>query len=160
MRGLFLSRVSENPVRDGIGIGIIAGAATAGALLGFGHARGATLQPLNAVAHMYAGSRAFLTTGFQPGITIGAVTIHLLSTILWGIVLAFIAAPLRGIERGFAPLGVGLLAYLADRFVAPNGLRPGFEVLLSSGETIFVYVVLAVALALGLWAAGQRADRL
>lgn len=147
-------------MRDGIGIGIIAGAATAGALMAFGHARGATLQPLNAIAHMYAGSRAFVTTGFQPGITLGAVTIHLLSTIFWGIVLAFIAEPLRGVERGIAPFGVGLLAYLADRFVAPNGVRPGFEVLLSSGETIFVYVVLAVALALGLWAAGQRADRL
>ncbi|HXT46997.1 MAG TPA: hypothetical protein VN717_00075, partial [Gemmatimonadaceae bacterium] len=65
MRGVFLSRVSANRIREGIGIGIIAGAATAGALMGFGHARGATLQPLNAVAHMYAGSRAFLTTGFQ-----------------------------------------------------------------------------------------------
>ena len=143
-----------------MGIGIIAGAATAGALLGFGHARGAMLQPLNAVAHMYAGSRAFLTTGFQPGITLGAITIHLLSTMLWGIVLAFIAAPLAGRERALAPLGVGLLAYLADRFVAPNELRPGFEQLLSSGETIFVYVVLAIALALGLWAAGPRSDRL
>lgn len=159
MRGVFLSKVSTNRLRDGIGIGIIAGAATAGALLGFGHARGATLQPLNAIAHMYAGSRAFLTTGFQPGITLGAITIHLLSTIFWGIVLAYVAAPLRGTERAIAPLGVGLLAYLADRFLAPNGLRPGFEEFLSSGETIFVYVVLAVALSLGLWAAGQRAAR-
>ncbi len=159
MRGAFLSRVSANRIRDGIGIGIIAGAATAGALMGFGHARGATLQPLNAVAHMYAGSRAFLTTGFQPGITLGAIAIHLLSTIIWGVILAYVAAPLHGRERAVAPFGVGLLAYLVDRFVAPNGLRPGFEELLSSGETIFVYVVLAIALALGLWAAGQRAPR-
>ena len=62
MRDTFLSRVSENRVRDGIEIGVIAGAATAGALMGFGHARGATLQPLNAVAHMFAGSRALMTT--------------------------------------------------------------------------------------------------
>ena len=159
MRGAFLSRVSANRLRDGIGIGIIAGAATAGALMGFGHARGATLQPLNAVAHMYAGSRAFLTTGFQPGITLGAITIHLLSTIVWGVILAYVAAPLKGWGRGLAPLAIGFLAYLADRFLAPNALRPGFEELLSSGETIFVYVVLAVALALGLWAARQRAPR-
>jgi hypothetical protein len=156
MRGAFLSRVRANRLRDGIGIGIIAGAATAGALMGFGHARGATLQPLNAVAHMYAGSRAFLTTGFQPGITLGAITIHLLSTILWGVILAYVAEPLRGWGRGVSALGVGLFAYLADRFLAPNALRPGFEELLSSGETIFVYVVLAIALALGLWAARQR----
>jgi hypothetical protein len=36
-------------------------------------------------------------------------------------------------------------------------LRPGFEQLLSSGETTFIYVVLAGALAAGLWASSQRA---
>ena len=151
MRGAFLSRVNENPLRSGITLGVIAGAATAGALMGFGHARGATLQPLNAIAHMYAGSRAYMTTGFQPGITIGALVIHFLSTIVWGVLLAYVAESLSARGRAFAPLGVAILAYLLDRFVAPNGLRPGFEELLSSGETTFIYVVLAAALAAGLW---------
>jgi len=156
MREPFLSRVSQHHLRDGIGLGIIAGAATAGSLLGFGYARGATLQPLNAVAHMYAGSRAFMTTGFQPAITGGALVIHFLSTIVWGILAAYIAAPLRARGRFLAPFGVGVVAYLVDRFVAPNGLRPGFEELLSSGETTFIYVVLAVALAAGLWVSRSR----
>jgi hypothetical protein len=152
MRGTFLSRVSDNRLRQGIGLGVIAGAATAGALMGFGHARGATLQPLNAVAHMYAGSRAFMTTGFQPAITGGALVIHFLSTIIWGVILAYAAAPLGRRARAIAPVAVGILAYVVDRFVAPNGLRPGFQELLSSGETTFIYVVLAAALAGGLWA--------
>lgn len=149
MRGAFLSRVSENRLREGIGLGVIAGAATAGTLMGFGHERGAALQPLNAVAHMFAGSRAFMTTGFQPGITGGALAIHFLSTIVWGVLLVYIAEPLSARGRAIAPFGVGILAYLVDRFVAPNALRPGFEELLSSGETTFVYVVLAAALAAG-----------
>jgi hypothetical protein len=156
MRGPFLSRVSENRVREGIGLGVIAGAATAGTLMGFGHARGATLQPLNAVAHMFAGSRAFMTTGFQPVVTGGALAIHFLSTIVWGVLLVYIAEPLSARGRAIAPFGVGILAYLLDRFVAPNGLRPGFEELLSSGETTFVYVVLAAALAAGLWVSSLR----
>lgn len=159
MRVAFLSRVSENRVRDGIGFGVIAGAATAGALLGFGHARGATLQPLNAIAHMFAGSRALMTTGFQPAITGGALVIHFLSTIIWGVLLAYIAAPLTGWARAIAPVSVGIVAYLVDRFVAPNGLRPGFEQLLSSGETTFIYVVLAAALAAGLWASSRMVPR-
>jgi hypothetical protein len=159
MRDAFLSRVSENRLRDGIGYGVIAGAATAGALLGFGHARGATLQPLNAVAHMFAGSRAFMTTGFQPAITGGALVLHFLSTIIWGVLLAYIAAPLTGWARAIAPVSVAILAYLVDRFVAPNGLRPGFEQLLSSGETTFIYVVLAAALAAGLWATTRLVPR-
>jgi hypothetical protein len=159
MRDAFLSRVSENRLRDGIGYGVIAGAATAGALMGFGHARGATLQPLNAVAHMFAGSRAFMTTGFQPAITGGALVLHFLSTIIWGVLLAYIAAPLTGWARAIAPVSVAILAYLVDRFVAPNGLRPGFEQLLSSGETTFIYVVLAAALAAGLWATTRLVPR-
>jgi hypothetical protein len=159
MRVAFLSRVSENRVRDGIGFGVIAGAATAGALMGFGHARGATLQPLNAIAHMFAGSRAFMTTGFQPAITGGALVLHFLSTIIWGVLLAYIAAPLTGWARAIAPVSVGIVAYLVDRFVAPNGLRPGFEQLLSSGETTFIYVVLAAALAAGLWASTRLVQR-
>ena len=159
MRVAFLSRVRENRVRDGIGFGVIAGAATAGALMGFGHARGATLQPLNAIAHMFAGSRALMTTGFQPGITGGALVLHFLSTIIWGILLAYIAAPLTGWARAIAPVSVGIMAYLIDRFLAPNGLRPGFEQLLSSGETTFIYVVLAAALAAGLWASSRMAPR-
>jgi len=159
MRGAFLSRVSENRLREGIGLGVIAGAATAGTLLGFGHARGATLQPLNAVAHMFAGSRAFMTTGFQPVVTGGALAIHFLSTIVWGVLLVYIAEPLSARGRAIAPFGVGILAYLLDRFVAPNGLRPGFEELLSSGETTFVYVVLAAGLAAGLWVSSLRRAR-
>ena len=127
--------------------------------MGFGHARGATLQPPNAVAHMFAGSRAFMTTGFQPAITGGALVLHFLSTIIWGVLLAYVAAPLTGWARAVAPLSVGILAYLVDRFVAPNGLRPGFEQLLSSGETTFIYVVLAVALAAGLWASTRMVPR-
>ena len=125
--------------------------------MGFGHARGATFQPLNAVAHMFAGSRAFMTTGFQPAITGGALVIHFLSTILWGVVLAYVADPLTARGRAIAPFGVGILAYFVDRFVAPNSLRPGFEELLSSGETTFIYVVLAAALAAGLWASSRHA---
>jgi hypothetical protein len=159
MRDAFLSRVSENRLRDGIGYGVIAGAATAGALMGFGHARGATLQPLNAVAHIFAGSRAFMTSGFQPAITGGALVLHFLSTIIWGVLLAYIAAPLTGWKRAIAPVSVAILAYLVDRFVAPNGLRPGFEQLLSSGETSFIYVVLAAALAAGLWATTRMVPR-
>jgi len=146
-------------VRDGIGFGVIAGAATAGALMGFGHARGATLQPVNAIAHMFAGSRALMTTGFQPAITGGALVLHFLSTIIWGVLLAYIAAPLTGWARAIAPVSVGIVAYVVDRFIAPNGLRPGFEQLLSSGETTFIYVVLAAALAAGLWASTRLVSR-
>ena len=85
--------------------------------------------------------------------------IHFLSTILWGIVLAYVAAPLRGLARAIAPVGVAILAYLVDRFLAPNALRPGFEELLSSRETAFVYVVLAAALAAGLRALSVRDPR-
>jgi len=100
-----------------------------------------------------------MTTGFQPAITGGALVLHFLSTIIWGVLLAYIAAPLTRWARAIAPVSVAILAYLVDRFVAPNGLRPGFEQLLSSGETTFIYVVLAAALAAGLWATTRLVPR-
>ena len=100
-----------------------------------------------------------MTTGFQPMITGGALLLHFLSNILWGVILAYIAAPLSGRTRAAAPIGVGILAYLLDRFVAPNQLRPGFEELLSSGEVTFVYVVLACALAAAMWVSSRHRSR-
>ena len=49
----------RNRVLRGVWIGLVAAAATAGALVGFGWVRGYPLQPLNTVAHILLGTRAF-----------------------------------------------------------------------------------------------------
>ena len=152
-----LSAVLRERVRHGIAAGLIAAAATAGVLIGFGLARRQPLRPLNAVAHMLAGSRAFYVSGFDAVVTPLALLLHVGSVVLWGVVFAAAGARLRGgrLWAGAALLAAG--AFVVDTTLVPARLRPGFETLLSTGELAALYVVLATSLAIGLrWSAPSR----
>lgn len=143
-------------VRQGAWAGIIAAAATLGTLLGFGRARGATLRPLNAVAHMVYGTRAFLMDELYAPITLTALVLHVASVLLWGIAFALLAGRLRGIRLLIAALLFSGFAWVTDRFLVPAALAPGFEQVLSPLELATVYLVLALSLAAGVRAAARE----
>lgn len=146
----FLSAVLRERLGQGIRAGVVAAASTTGVLIGFGIARGTPLLPLNSVAHMAFGTRAYLTEGFDVAVTSVALLLHFLSIALWGVIFALVAARLRGTTLIAASLLFGLAASLIDYFVAPERLRPGFERALSTPELAVVYVVLALSMPLGL----------
>ena len=135
---------------EGIRAGLVAAAATIGVLIGFGIVRGAPLLPLNSIAHTAFGTRAYLMQGFDPVLTSVAVTVHLLSIVLWGIIFALVAARLRGAALLVGSLVLALLAYVVDQRLVSERLKPGFEKALSAPELIVVYFVLALSLAVGL----------
>lgn len=144
-------------VRQGAWAGIIAAAATLGTLLGFGRARGAMLRPLNAVAHMVYGTRAFLMDELYAPITLTALALHVASVLLWGIVFALVAGRLRGARLVLAALLFSAFAWATDRFLVPSALAPGFDQVLSPLEVATVYLVLALSLAIGISVAAARA---
>ncbi|MDQ6830264.1 MAG: hypothetical protein M3081_15515 [Gemmatimonadota bacterium] len=137
-------------VKRGIATGLIAAAASAGVLIGFGRAHRAAFRPLNAVAHVFIGSRAYLFDEFDLRVTTLGVLVHVASVVLWGVIFTALARRLRGwMVVGAALVFVGA-AYVVDYAIVPERLRPGFEIALSRGEISVVYLVLAAALALGL----------
>lgn len=138
--------------------GIVAAAATLGVLVGFGAAHGAWLQPLDAVAHVVVGSRAYLIDDFVPAVTLLALLIHVLSIVLWAVVFAVLAGRLRGWGLGAAAAAFAGVAWLVDQRLTPAGLAPGFERSLSGAETAAVYVVFAVALGLGVRVARETRE--
>jgi hypothetical protein len=142
----------------GVRAGVIAAAATAGALVAFGHAHGATLRPINAVAHVLLGSRALLFDEFDPVVTIAGLIVHVISLAIWGVIFAVLARPLRGAALLLAGVVFAALAYLADYAILPAQLRPGFENVISRAEIIIVYVVLGVSIAVGLKLARDADD--
>ena len=144
---------------EGIRTGVVAAAATIGVLIGFGIARGAPLRPLNSIAHAAFGTRAYLMEGFDPVLTSVAVTVHLLSIVLWGIIFALVAARLRGAALLLGSLVLAVVAYIVDQLLISERLKPGFETALSTPEITVVYLVLALSLALGLHAARLAKDR-
>ena len=142
----------------GVRAGVIAAAATAGVLVGFGLARGAAFAPLNAIAHIALGSRAHLFDDFDPVVTLTGIALHTLSVVVWGVLFALVAWRL---PTALVWIGAGLMAvvaYVAYYHLLSERLRPGFERVLSTTEVASVYVVLAATLALGLTLARARDD--
>ena len=136
-------------VREGFRAGIIAAAATAGTLIALGGAHGAALRPLNSVAHIVVGSRAYYMVGIT-WITGVAIATHALSVIIWGVLLALLTARIRGWALYAVALLFAAVTWTVDYRLVPERLQPGFESGLFGAEIALVYLVLGLSLAWGL----------
>jgi hypothetical protein len=135
-------------VLRGVWIGLVAAAATAGALVGFGWVRGYPLQPLNTVAHILLGSRAFYVREAHPLITPVAVLVHALSLTIWGALFSLAIGQRRGIWLWVGAVLFAIGAAAIDFLVLPARLSPGFQTVLTRGEIIVIYALLAAVVAL------------
>lgn len=144
----------------GLIAGAIAAAATAGALLGLGRARGETFTLLNDAAHVVIGERARIVENANLVVTGVAMLIHLASLLAWGVVFVVVAGSLRGWQLLLAALVFSGVVYAVDLLLLPESLRPGFETAMSAGELALLYVILAAALWLGAREAEGHATRL
>jgi hypothetical protein len=141
----------------GVPIGLVAAAATAGALVGFGAVRGTPLQPLNAVAHVLVGSRAFYVAAAHPLVTSAGILVHVLSVVAWGMLFAFALGRSRGAGTWAIAFVFAAVVAAIDFALLPARFSPGFEMMLTRGEVVVVYGVMAAAMAVT--AGWLRADR-
>lgn len=135
-------------VLHGMWIGLVAAAATAGALVGFGTARDAPVQPLNAIAHVIVGSRAFYVQSAHFLVTGVAVLVHLVAMALSGVAFAWAFGRWRGARLWVAATAFAALVALIDFVILPDRFSPGFESVLTRGEVVVVYAVMALAFAI------------
>jgi hypothetical protein len=142
--------VLKERVRQGAQAGVVAWAATLGVLIGFGRSRGASLQPLNSIAHSLFGTRALLMQGFDWLVTPAALLLHLAALVAWAVLFALLAGRLRGVPLLAAAGAYALVVWLVNRIALPSGLVTGFVRVLSPWEIGAIYLVLALALAAGL----------
>lgn len=136
-------------MRHGVRAGIVAWAATLGVLVGFGRSRGAALEPLNSIAHPFFGTRALLMQGFSWTVTPAALLLHLVALVVWGAVFALLAGRLRGLRLLAAAIAYSFLVWLVNQVVLPSVFSEGLSQSLSPWELGVFYLVLALALALG-----------
>lgn len=129
--------------------GVVAWAATVGVLVGFGRSRGAALQPLNSIAHQFFGTRALLMQGFDWAITPVALLLHLAVLVALGVIFALLAVRLRGFRLVGAAIAYALVIWLVNRLMLPTVLSAGLAQTLSPWEMGVFYLVMALALALG-----------
>lgn len=131
----------------GIATGLVAAAATGGALVGIGLRFGTPARLFNALAAYLLGPGVQALWRFSI-VTVAGVLVHLVVSIVCG--LAFVALVDRsgGGEIGWAIL-VAVVAFLLSWLVAALfGL--GLATLLAFGDRLVLAVVLAVALPLGM----------
>ena len=130
----------------GVWIGLVAAAATAGALVGFGWVRGFPLQPLNTVAHVLVGSRAFYVREAHPLVTPVGIVVHALSLVIWGVLFSSGTGQRRGVWLWVGAVVFAIAVGVIDFLVLPARLSPGFETVLTRGEVIVVYALMAAAM--------------
>lgn len=147
-------------MRQGVRAGIVAWAATLGVLVGFGRSRGAALEPLNSIAHPFFGTRALLMQGFDWSVTPAALLLHLVALVVWGAIFVLVAGRLRGLRLLAAAIAYALLLWFVNRVVLPSVLSLGLAQLLSPWELGVFYLVLALALALGVRVGAARVSGL
>lgn len=155
--GAFFPAVLTDRVRDGIWAGVVAAAGTAGTLVGFGIGRGSPARPLNAIAHLIVGSRGQATPWFDPLLTPLGLLLHVASFIVWGLLFAHLSARMEGWRLAGAALLFASVIFVIDLFALPRRLSPGFQLTLSWGEVITVYLAMAILLWAGITLA--RRDR-
>jgi hypothetical protein len=132
----------------GVWIGLVAAAATAGALVGFGWVRGAPLQPVNTIAHVVLGSRAFYIGEAHPLVTPVGILVHTLSLIVWGMLFSLAAGRQRGTWLWVGAVAFAVVVAVVDFLVLPARLAPGFETVLTRGEIIVIYALMGATIAL------------
>jgi hypothetical protein len=140
--------VMSDRVRTGLRVGGLAGATTAGVLVGLGLRHGRALEPF------FVQGRAFLSMiggQFPPSVlAVGVgIVVHFVWMFLWGVCFSIVATELRGGALvGAGVLFVVLIGALASTIV-PGALGAAGMALLSTPQTILLLILLGGALIAG-----------
>lgn len=140
---------AHSVIERGLGVGLVAGAAVLGVLLGMGRRAGTAFRPLNATASTVLGTRADGVWDFDAVVTIVGGVVVLALSVMAAIVVARLVRSLRTFRALVAAAGVALAGYFLHHFVATRS-PGGLSALLSVGELRALYVTLAIALVLGM----------
>jgi hypothetical protein len=140
--------VNRHELRSGTAAGFLAAAATTGALIAIGRRTGTGARPFNIIASHALGSRAADAFGFVPLVTLTGVALHLALTTLLGIICLGIVRS-RLSPAWLTAAGLSLLCGLVSVGMARRG-GMSLAALLSAGDLLLYYLVLAVSLVAGI----------
>ena len=129
-------------------MGVVAAAATIGAVMGLGLRHGLALRPFATTGHAVlaiVGVAATATASAVAGIAIVTAAIVVL-----GVCFTVVAVALRGVRLLIAALAFGALAWTITSFVVPSVLTLSSGAVLGNAQRVFIFALLAVALVVGM----------
>jgi hypothetical protein len=144
------THLQQGPLTQGILVGALAAAATAGALLGFGMQQGTPARPFNALASLVLGDRAHGIWGFHATVTVVGVIVLVTLTLAWGVLFARVAGGMRGIRLAGTAMVVAAAALAVDVWIGGLVRWANVSDALAPAQVVALHVVLGVALGVGM----------
>ena len=140
--------MTDSRISIGIKVGIVAAAATIGAVIGLGLRHGLALRPFAST-----GRALFERLGIA-GTTSATALVGLMAVacaiIVLGVCFTVVAAPLRGLRLLGAAIVFGALAWGVSAFVIPSILAWSSGSVLGSAQRLFIFSMLTIALVVGM----------
>ena len=134
----------------GVRVGVVAAATTIGAVIGLGLRHGLATRPFMTAG--YAVLEALGARAASRGVTPIAVGVAVVAAaiIVLGVCFTFVAASLRGLRLVLVALLFGASAWAAYVYIVPSILVLSDGLELGTGQRVFLFTLLALALAVGM----------
>jgi hypothetical protein len=144
-----LSRVFASRLAAGVYLGLLAAAATAGVLVGFGLRHGSSLDPFHVYGRAALGAATGRVASRDLAILAGFLA-HTLWMLLWGVCFSVVATPLRGSRTALAALAYAALLGVLSVSIVPGALGAASLATLSAAQRVFLVLVVAGTLTAGM----------
>ena len=139
--------------RAALHVGLIAAAATTGALAGFGLGQDGALAPFEVLGRLTLGVTQNAGTAAQRVATLVGLGLHAALAAVWGALFVVVLGGTRGARLALAAILYALFVFALDSGLLPPLLRLGHGARAFPSQSAFLHVVLAAALGLGTWLA-------
>lgn len=140
--------MNASATRQGISAGIVAAAATTGALLGFGLRQGMPARPFNVTAALVLGDAAAGSWGLHPVATPVGVVLHITGVLALGVAASLLAGQRRWRRTVMTSVIVSAGAGILHLAIVAG--REGSERALTVAQLIVVYLLLTTGLVVGM----------
>ena len=152
------SAPSARRIATGIRVGVVAAAATIGAVIGLGLRHGLALRPFISAGRALADAVG-LDIATEPMSAVVGLAFVALGIIVLGVCFTLVAAPLRGMALLLTGVAFGAIGWAVSAYVVPSILVLASGTVLGTAQRVFVCAMLVVALVVGIRLARPGVDR-
>jgi hypothetical protein len=140
--------MTDSRISTGVRVGVVAAATTIGAVIGLGLRHGLALRPFVTAGGALLEKLGLSTT---PALTaIVGIAMVVCAIIVLGVCFTVVAASLRGLRLLGAAIAFGAVAWAVSAFVVPSILALSSGTVLGDAQRVFIFVLLALSLAVGM----------
>jgi hypothetical protein len=140
--------MTDSRISTGIRVGVVAAAATIGAVIGLGLRHGLALRPFTSAGGALL-ERVGVTGSSSASALLGLAMVAC-AIIVLGVCFTVVAAPLRGLPLFVAAMVFGAIAWSVSVFVVPSILVWSTGAVLGSAQRVFIFGMLTIALVVGM----------